>query len=812
METRTVPSFFARAFEKLKAVPKRIYISFALLIALAVAGAAAACRYEAPVQERTLEYWTHNFISAFEDLAVGDGEVLQEFTAGEKNLTEFILLFDNFAPEDTASICVTLENKAGKEFYRWEVPVAALTGETFYLCATVDQPLQKGQPHYIRIGLSGGDSGITVRTLLKNDYKEEELHPSVGQLTANGQAKESLLYFSQKYQVTVSYARIWNGAVLITLLLLLVLVWCRGSVLSVIWEGVNVVLLLAVSYCSIELLSGNIYTVEGKYAILTALLLVSIYLALRAVGGRAAFYITAVLTLLAGVTNFYVLQFKGAEFLLTDISAFSTAMSVADNYVFTFPPVLFAAGMLYGCVIVLQIAIDGSFAAGYQKPKLVKRAVLLAIAVAAFFSVTVGAKKAAFNYFELDANFSQYGWWYSNVCVVQNSSMKKPADYSAKTVQQLLADVKMPQKQEITPKNLIVIMNEAWSDLSVAGALETNEDYMPFVRSLTENTVKGYVHIPTFGGGTCYTEYEFLTGNSLRFMPNGSTPYAKGSRLKDEPSIASILKEQGYRTVAMHPYGPTNWNRDDVYPAMGFDEFISIDDYEDSELIRNYVSDKSDYDKIIEYYEANQGEKLFVFNVTMQNHGGYDAGNGKMETPVQAENIDSDEADVFLSLMKETDEAFEYLLSYFSEVSEPTMIVMFGDHLPALQESFYDALYGKEESQRTEQEKNTRFVTPYVIWTNYPSAFAEVPETSVNYLGSMVLEYAGAQMPLYNRFLLEKQKEIPVIGLLGIYDAEGNFTPHKDVAEELLQDYKILQYLRVEDRKSELYNIFKVQE
>lgn len=808
MEQKSASPVLGGLCRKLKKVPKLVYVCFALLMVLCIVGGIASWQYDNPVEERTIEYWTHNFVSGFEDVAIAQGEVLQKFTAGESRLTEFILLFENYASTDTANICVTLENKKGEEFYRWEVPVAAMTGEMFCLNAKVEESLQKGQDYWIRIALSGGESGITVRSLLKDNYKDE-LHPSVLEMTVNGEVQPTVLYMSQKYQAVVSYEQIWITALAVTLGLMLVLTFCKGNILRIFWEILNVVLLLAISYYTIELLSGKIYTIESRFIPINCLILLAVYLPLRAVGGRVAFYVVAILTLAAGVTNFYVLQFKGVEFLLTDLSAFSTAMSVADNYEFTVPPVLFAALTLYACVIILQMTIDGNFAAVYKRPGLVKRGICLALTAVPVVLVSLSIQTITFNYFTLSANFSQFGWWYSNVCIVKNSSMKKPADYSDKTVEKLLSQLEEAPKQEIVPQNLIVIMNEAWSDLSVVGDLETNQDYMPFVRNLQENTIQGNLHVATFGGGTCYSEYEFLTGNALRFMPGGSTPYAKSNNLPEEAGLASTLKAQGYRTVAMHPYGPTNWNRDAVYPAMGFDEFISIEDYQNSEYIRNYVSDKSDYDKIIEYYEAHQGEPLFVFNVTMQNHGGYDINNGRMENAVTATNIDCDEADTYLSLMLETDKAFEYLLDYFSAVSEPTMIVMFGDHQPALPESFYDVLYGKEESQRTEQELSARFITPYVIWTNYASDFAQVPDLSINYLGSLVLGCAGVELPQYNQFLLQKMKEIPVVGMRGIYDAQGQFTPYDSTTDRLLEDYKTLQYMRVEDRLSEYYYIFK---
>ena len=119
--------------------------------------------------------------------------------------------------------------------------------------------------------------------------------------------------------------------------------------------------------------------------------------------------------------------------------------------------------------------------------------------------------------------------------------------------------------------NIIVIMDEAFSDLSVLGDLETNKDYMPFVHSLqngADNTITGYLNVSVCGGNTADTEFEFLTGNTMAFLPAGSIPYQQ--YIKDTtPSLASYLKGLGYETYAQHPYNASGWNRETVYPLLG---------------------------------------------------------------------------------------------------------------------------------------------------------------------------------------------------------------------------------------------------
>ena len=145
-------------------------------------------------------------------------------------------------------------------------------------------------------------------------------------------------------------------------------------------------------------------------------------------------------------------------------------------------------------------------------------------------------------------------------------------------------------------------MNESFSDLSVLGNFRTNREVMPFFDSMDKNVVKGYVESSVYGGYTANSEFEFLTGCTKAFLPGN--PYLQ---YMDDylPSIISNIKEQnGYgKAIAMHPYNPSGYNRNRVYPLFYFDKFLSIDDFKNSVLVRDYISDKSDYEKIVEQYE-----------------------------------------------------------------------------------------------------------------------------------------------------------------------------------------------------------------
>ncbi|MEG1932634.1 MAG: LTA synthase family protein, partial [Pygmaiobacter sp.] len=162
----------------------------------------------------------------------------------------------------------------------------------------------------------------------------------------------------------------------------------------------------------------------------------------------------------------------------------------------------------------------------------------------------------------------------------------------------------LPEETEIKP-NIIAIMNESFADLSIIRPLETNEDYMPFYHSLSgaKNALTGDLVVSTFGGGTSNTEFEFLSGCTLGFFPAGSVVYQQYLR-NSIPSLVSTLESYGYTSAAIHPFYSYCWNRDSVYPLLGFDDFLDINDFHGAKAVGGYmgtsVSDESDYDKLIE--------------------------------------------------------------------------------------------------------------------------------------------------------------------------------------------------------------------
>ena len=374
---------------------------------------------------------------------------------------------------------------------------------------------------------------------------------------------------------------------------------------------------------------------------------------------------------------------------------------------------------------------------------------------------------------------------------------------------------------DLTKKpNIVVIMNEAFSDLSVLGDYTTNTEVMPFINSLSENTQKGWMYSSVKGGNTANTEFEFLTGLSMYFLPTGSIPYQQ--YIKSEvPSLASQLSSIGYTSVSMHPYYPKGWNRNTVYDDLGFEEKYFKDDFSNPEILRTYISDWTTYQKIISRYEEKSSdERLFVFDVTMQNHGSYVKRYSNFIPDVSVlggSGTYLKATEQYLSLIKRSDEAFKQLVEYFEKQSEPTIIMMFGDHQPAdYITNVVDT--GKKTGSNdasvtslgTGSDRKERYMVPFVMWANYDINESQGEETSANYLAVRLLKAAGLPLTDFQSYLSDLQQNVPFISAHALKENTGTDCGEEE-AEALLKIYKKLLYNDLFDTKHRLQAFYSYE-
>lgn len=569
-------------------------------------------------------------------------------------------------------------------------------------------------------------------------------------------------------------------------------------------------------YVLYELIQNNLFKVQPKYTFINIFIFSLFFWGIGIIIGnfKIASIIYSVLVAGLGLVEYYVLLFRGRPFMLVDLKSISTAKTVVSSYKIEINS---SIGIkLLGVLFLIIVVIN------FQHLRLKKtwrvrsiRVIICIIGIGIGYEINnttilQDITGDEISFWDLEANYQGKGSIYTLILECQYNHVKKPEGYSLEKINKIVNSIQKSQEvdEEAQPENIILIMNESFADMQHIGNIETNMEILPYISNLQENTTKGWLQVPVFGAGTAESEYEVLTGNSKQFLALGSTAYESYCQNGDY-TVTSTLKQLGYTTYALHPLYAANWNRENVYPKLGFDKFFSLENWnEDIMNIRWCASDLSTYDKVKKIIdEKEKGEKIFTFLVTLQNHGGYDEDSLVGFEPSIKLNYENQysKAETYLSLLRESDIAFNNLVQHFSQINERTMIIMFGDHYPAVEDEFYEELYGKPLSELTLEETQLKYQTPYIIWTNYNRNVEEEEDMSANYFGAYILHEAGIKLPLFDEFLLEIEDEIPIIGMDAVKCNNGEWYAMDDIPSEykkILENYKMIQYNKIADKKN----------
>ncbi len=528
-----------------------------------------------------------------------------------------------------------------------------------------------------------------------------------------------------------------------------------------------------------------------------------VYIAVLIISGRHKMSVVISSTLLMAllIINGIVYQFRGKELGIADVWSMTTALSVMGQY-----KVEITRGMVYGWLVWLGAIFAGETLPEikYTKITLTKCRVYGVVALLiSLLALWNGSAGMSIHTWDKDGTLKN-GYFLNFFLGIRDFGADKPAEYRAAAVDsfanEYTAEVAEPQKKP----NIIVIMDEAFADVRVfGGELKTDKPATPFIDSLKENTVKGYALSSVYGGNTANSEFEFLTGHSLAFLPQGSVPYQQ--YIRDEMyALPQVMKNYGYTTMATHPYGEKGWSRDKIYPLFGFDESEFIDAYPKEYLLRGYVSDRVMFERVVEKIKSAENENpVFLFGITMQNHGGYNDPYYEDTVHLEGYSRDYSQSQQYLSLIKDTDDAVRYLLTELENFGEDTLVLFFGDHLPSVELEFFEELYGGKFEKI--EGKMLQHKIPFFIWANYDIQEKTVECTSLNYLAGHLLETAGLPLPPYHRFLKDAEKVIPAMNVLGYRRAGGDFAEYSEATEDekqWLKKYAMAQYNNIFDVKN----------
>ncbi len=571
-----------------------------------------------------------------------------------------------------------------------------------------------------------------------------------------------------------------------------------------------------------------------------------------------------VVLVILGIANNFVVQSRGVELQFSDLFSIGTAATVAGGYKFVLES--------YSVTAIMLTVVQILFFSLNRLPKFKKLPLRIAslstgtvslLLVIAIISTSAGASAIGFQLKSWKLQPSTYNGFLLNLLhSVSATSVDAPDGYSRDELNHLLNQfntTKPPSTQNPNPKppddpvyppdteepvsqkkpNIIVIMNETFSDLTALSqamypdktVMSVDNPVLPYFSSLSNdasNITKGWAMASVFGGNTANSEFEFLTTNSMAFLPPNTVAYSLYLNQTNCFSVVDIMEAAGYRTIGMHPEIGTNWKRNQIYSYYGFDEtyfletaangastFVNNIPLGDTELYRGHVSDSTTYKRIIELYENKaEDESLFTFAITMQNHGGYNSSNFNYTVHMNSEGT-SKQVDEYLTSIQNSDAALQELITYFEAQEEETLIVMFGDHQPSLPSDFYNICWGLSEdgaNPSTVEQLQAKYVVPYLYWGNFDFESDFSTLTSINYLSSHMLDIAGIEKTRYMEILDQIEAEVPAINAYGWWDSEmvfHSFTAEDSDMVQVLRLYKYLQYNRLfdlpEDKLTELF-------
>ena len=584
--------------------------------------------------------------------------------------------------------------------------------------------------------------------------------------------------------------------------------------------GASIMILLAGVFATLGLEFSSNHDLTWMYplclllewALIAFAMLGLFFLFQRRCGGAV---VLAVALYVLGLAEYFVILFKSMPISPGDLTALSTAAAVAGTG-FTYTITSFCMLSLAFTVIAIQICT----LAAQVAPKRQKgswRGLVLNLLIAIVCLGGIAAHTTLLDYYHtlyiqvyswrpLESYYRQ-GFLPSFISGAQTIKPSKPEDYTVSGAKKLISEyakeyddnnqtggssatrLEATKQFDEEKPTVIAVMNETFSDLSIYQNMHADYQGPTYFKSIDDCLSRGRLYVSAYGGGTANTEFELLTGNSMAYLGSGVYPYTTYD-LTDTENLAAQFKSLGYYTTAMHPNHGTNWNRENVYKDFGFDQFLTINDFQNAETLRGMVTDKATYDKILELLDTNSNPQ-FIFDVTMQNHSGYDTGLIPYDKQMSL-NIDGEfnsNVNEYVSLIQQSDEALKYFLNKLSKLDRKVVVVFWGDHQPFFPDTYNDRWFTNEDDA-THQER--LWQTSYIIWANYDvagnSQTSHEEDLSSNYLSSELMKLIGAPLTDYQKAHLTLRQSLPALNSVGYEDSQDRWLLSSSKSDEAYND------------------------
>ncbi|MCR4999038.1 MAG: LTA synthase family protein [Lachnospiraceae bacterium] len=421
--------------------------------------------------------------------------------------------------------------------------------------------------------------------------------------------------------------------------------------------------------------------------------------------------------LVFGIINCIVLLNRVSPFGFTDITMIGDLLTMQNTNYFTKDQ---ATVCVIAIAIYLGLMVLLFFKGKVQTPrlKLIPRAALIAVAWISMPLTTYGMQETGLmaSYFgNLAQGYLDYGYLYGFATSMLDLGMRQPRDYNDATIKNILKETDMGETSLTTdqPVNVVVILLESMFDVSEADFIETSEDPIPYLHYLEENFSYGHLTVPVVGAGTCNSEFEVLTGMSCQFFGPGEYPQKTILKETDCESVADVFKETGYGTHVVHNNGGNFYSRRNAFSMMGFDSFTSKEMLDITEYtpLGTWPIDDILIDSTADALDTTPGAD-FVYTITVEAHGDYPTEVVEENPVVKVKCKGKDQAKTnqwtyYINRIYNVDDFIKKYTEMFEQRGEPTLVIMFGDHLPTM------GLNAEEVKQKD------LYQTKYWTWNNF---------------------------------------------------------------------------------------------
>lgn len=413
-----------------------------------------------------------------------------------------------------------------------------------------------------------------------------------------------------------------------------------------------------------------------------------------------------------GIINGVLLSNRVTPFTGPDLHLITDAFQIADRYL---SPFFFVVVVIVAVLAVIGLIILFFKGPRYQGKMRYKLNIpLIAVGIAAFAGTTKLAleKRVLSNYFgNIAFAYEDYGYPYCLATTVFNTGIGLPRDYSEEAVENIVkSEESLPETGEKRP-NILFLQLESFFDPELVEYLNISEDPIPNFRKLMQEYSSGYFKVPSVGAGTANTEFESITGMSMRYFGPGEYPYKSILKETTCESAAYVLKSLGYGTHAIHNNEANFYGRKNVFANLGFDSFTS-EEYmseQDDTNPNDWVRDHNLTKYILQAMESTEGPD-YVYTISVQGHGDYPEEpvleNPKITVSGASSQAENYKWEYYCNQIYEMDQFIKELTDELSKLDEDVVLVMYGDHLPTMGLTVTDV------------KNKYLFQTEYVIWDN----------------------------------------------------------------------------------------------